>query len=300
MSMKKSVAVIVLVLIIAAAVACGLCFFNLEKGEPTPIAETDFNTSQTVTAVPEKYSEYYEKNNDFVGWIKIDSTHVDYPVVKTDNNDFYLNHNFEKEKEGRGAIYMDKDCSASPLGENTVIYGHNWLDKTMFSELTKYSDLDFYKEHPVVEFNTRTNMYKWKIFAVFITSASANEDNGYVFNYIYPDMGGENFDGYMSEIKKRSLFDTGVDVKETDKILTLSTCTREVDTSSYRADCRIVILARMVRDGESASVDTSVARKRENPKYPQIWYDLKKIENPYKDDEKWYPVETSGNSGDKN
>lgn len=292
MSRKKSAASIILVLIIAAAAAFGIYFLNSEKKEQTSTAEADIEgSSQIVTAVPEKYSEYYAKNSDFVGWIKIDSTHVDYPVVKTDNNDFYLNHNFEKEKEGRGAIYMDKDCSASPLSENTVIYGHNWLDKTMFSELTKYSDLDFYKEHPVVEFNTRTNMYKWKIFAVIITSASANEDNGYVFNYIYPDMGGENFDGYISEIKKRSLFDTGVDVKKTDKILTLSTCTREVDTGSYRADCRIVILARMVRDGESALVDTSSAKKRENPKYPQIWYDLKGIENPYKDDKKWYPVE---------
>lgn len=299
MSKKKSAVIVILVLLIAAAVAGGLYYFNTDKTKETP-TETVTDSQTSVTAVPEKYNEYYEKNNDFVGWIKIDSTHVDYPVVQTDNNDFYLNHNFEKEEEGRGSIFMDMDCSASSLGENTVLYGHNWLDKTMFSELTKYSDLDFYKEHPVVEFNTRTNMYKWKIFAVFITSASADEDNGYIFNYIYPNMGGENFDGYMSEIKKRSLFETGVDVNKNDKILTLSTCTREVDTSNYRADCRIVIVARMVRDGESASVDTSVAKKRDNPKYPQIWYDLKGLENPYKNDEQWYPVEIEETSNSEN
>ena len=113
-------------------------------------------------------------------------------------------------------------------------------------------------------------MYKRQIFAVFITTASADEDNGYVFNYVYPDMGGINFDGYMAEMNKRTLYYTGVDVNENDKILTLSTCTREVDTRSCRADCRIVILARMVRDGESEQVNTSAAYENENPKYPQI------------------------------
>lgn len=227
-----------------------------------------------------------------MGWIKIDGTEIDYPVVQADDNDYYLNHNFDKEKESRGTIFMDYTSDPNLGYMNTVIHGHNWLDDTVFSELPQYSDIDYYREHPVIEYNTRTEMHKWKIFAVFITTASADEDNGYVFNYVYPDMGGINFDGYMAEINKRTLYYTGVDVNENDKILTLSTCTREVDTRSYRADCRIVILARMVRDGESEQVNTSAAYENENPKYPQIWYDLKNIENPYKNDEFWYPYDT--------
>ncbi|MCC8016213.1 MAG: class B sortase, partial [Clostridiales bacterium] len=190
-------------------------------------------------------------------------------------------------------IFMAEDCSADLNYTNTVIHGHNWLDDTVFSELTQYSDFDYYKKHPVIEYDTRTQMHKWKIYAVFITSASESEDNGYIFNYVYPHLGAENFDGYINEINKRTLFKTGVDINKNDKTLTLSTCTREVDKGKERADCRIVIVARMVRNGESASVDTSEAVKNSNPKYPQIWYTNKGIENPYKDDPLWYPLDLS-------
>ncbi len=290
--MKKKSTLIAIFVIIMIIVLSVVVFFSYQKigDEPNTTLPSSITQNETVT-VPSKYNEYYEMNNDFVGWIKIDDTHIDYPVVQTDNNDYYLNHNFEKEKEGRGSIFMDSACNSETLDKNTVIHGHNWLDKTVFSELTKYSDFDFYKEHPVIEFDTKTDMYKWKIFSVFITTASMEEDNGYVFNYVYPKMQGENYNGYMKELKIRSLYDTGVDVSENDKFLTLSTCTREVDTKNHRADCRIVIVARMVRTGEDINVDTSLAKKNENPKYPQIWYDKHKMENPYINDEKWYPYD---------
>lgn len=289
---KAIIAVIVIVVLVAAA-AAAYYIYNAVNSETSLTTNTTAAPAEgETTSVPAEYQEYYNRNNDFVGWIKIDGTEIDYPVVQADNNDYYLNHNFDKEKESRGTIFMDYTSDSNLGYMNTVIHGHNWLDDTVFSELPQYSDIDYYREHPVIEYNTRTEMHKWKIFAVFITTASADEDNGYVFNYVYPDMGGINFDGYMAEINKRTLYYTGVDVNENDKILTLSTCTREVDTRSYRADCRIVILARMVRDGESEQVNTSAAYENENPKYPQIWYDLKDIENPYKNDEFWYPYDT--------
>lgn len=289
---KAIIAVIVIVVLVAAA-AAAYYIYNAVNSETSLTTNTTAAPAEgETTSVPAEYQEYYNRNNDFVGWIKIDGTEIDYPVVQADNNDYYLNHNFDKEKESRGTIFMDYTSDSNLGYMNTVIHGHNWLDDTVFSELPQYSDIDYYREHPVIEYNTRTEMHKWKIFAVFITTASADEDNGYVFNYVYPDMGGINFDGYMAEINKRTLYYTGVDVNENDKILTLSTCTREVDTRSYRADCRIVILARMVRDGESEQVNTSAAYENENPKYPQIWYDLKNIENPYKNDEFWYPYDT--------
>lgn len=293
MRKKKKIAVAVIVILVAAAaVTAYLLYSGYFAGEPVSDTETSETSQGEAATVPAVYQEYYNRNNDFVGWIKIDGTDIDYPVVQTDNNEYYLNHNFDRERESRGTIFMDY-LSDPHLGYmNTVIHGHNWLDDTVFSELPQYSDMDYYREHPVIEYNTRTEMHKWKIFAVFITTASADEDNGYVFNYVYPDMGGLNYDGYMAEIKKRTLYYTDVDVNEKDKILTLSTCTREVDTRSYRADCRIVILARMVRDGESETVNTAAAYENENPKYPQIWYDLKGMDNPYKNDEPWYPYDT--------
>ena len=169
----------------------------------------------------------------------------------------------------------------------------------MFSELDQYEKIDFYKKTPVFEFNTLTKCYKWKIYAAFITNADANEDNGYVFNYIYPYMDGENFNGFIEEVNKRRLYVTDVDITDDDKMLVLSTCVRTLDTvnkygkTTYRADARLVIVARAVRDGESAAVDISKAYVNENPKYPQLWYDNKNIENPFKNDKKWYPQEVS-------
>ena len=232
-------------------------------------------------------------NSEIYAWITVPGTEVDHPVCQSRSDDeYYLRHRAsDRQWSSAGAIFTQSMNALDFNDPVTVIYGHNWLDTTMFSQLVKYSDFDFYKEHPVIEFNTRYEMHKWKIFAVFITTATASEDNGYVFNFVYPHMGGVNYEGYMAELQKRSLYDTGVDVNENDKFLTLSTCTREVDTDDYRADCRIVIVARMVRDGESASVDTSAATENVNPKYPQIWYDKYGLVNPYKDDALWYPKE---------
>lgn len=288
---NKKFKVFTVILLTVVILCIGLYLYNryFISNEIKPAAvKSDI---QKEDVVPSEYEEYYKKNTDFVGWIKIENTNIDYPVVQTDNNDYYLSHNFEKEPEGRGSIYMDCICSPDLSDKNTVIYGHNWLDTTMFSELTKYNSFDFYKKHPVIEFNTISEMHKWKIFAVFITSASESEDNGYVFNYIYPHMEGENFYGYKKEIDKRTLFYTGVDVNESDQILTLSTCTRAADKGKNRADCRIVIVARMVREGESDNVDVSKALINDNPKYPQIWYDNNDMDNPYINDEKWYPVD---------
>ena len=247
------------------------------------------------------YSYVIEKNPDTVGWIKVPNTNINYPVVQFTNNDYYLNHDFDKKYNYRGAIFMDYRNNITELDANTIIYGHNCYDKTMFSELDQYDNIDFYKKTPVFEYNTLEKSYQWKIYAVFITNAEAHEDNDYVFNYIYPYMDGENFNGFIEEVNKRRLYVTDVDINDDDKMLVLSTCVRNLDTlnkygrTTYRADGRLVVLARALREGESAEVDVSKAYLNETPKYPQIWYDNKNIENPFKNDEKWYPQEVVSN-----
>lgn len=286
--MKKIIKISIPILIIAVCAAAAVYFdvFNFDKEEETTAAESTVSTEKK-----SKYQSYMDKNSDFVGYISIDGTGVDYPVVQGDDDVFYLTHNFDKQPEERGAIYMSSACDSSLKDFNTVLYGHNWLDTTMFSEVTKYEDIEFYKAHPIIRFNTAYEDMEWKIFAVFITNADENEDDGYIFNYIYPHLGGENFGGYISEVNKRTLYNTGVDINSSDKILTLSTCSRKMDLSGYRADARIAVAARLVRNGESAAVDTSKARKNPNPKYPQRYCDNMGIQNVYANDEKWYPVE---------
>lgn len=284
--MKKFVKIIIPIFIIALCAAAAVRFGVFDKEQETTAAKSTVSTEKK-----SKYQSYIDKNSDFVGYIKIDGTAVDYPVVQCNDDEFYLTHNFDKQPEERGAIYMSSECDSSLRDFNTVLYGHNWLDTTMFSEVTKYENIDFYKEHPVIHFNTAHNDMQWKIFAVFITNADENEDDGYIFNYIYPHLGGENFSGYIGEVNKRTLYKTGVDVNSLDKILTLSTCSRKMDISGYRADARIVVAARLVRDGESSEVDTSKSEINPNPKYPQRYCDNMGIQNVYSNDEKWYPFE---------
>ncbi len=284
--MKKFVKIIIPIFIIALCAAAAVHFGVFDKEQETTAAESAVSTEKK-----SKYQSYIDKNSDFVGYIKIDGTAVDYPVVQCNDDEFYLTHNFDKQPEERGAIYMSSACDSSLRDFNMVLYGHNWLDTTMFSEVTKYENIDFYKEHPVIHFDTAYNDMEWKIFAVFITNADENEDDGYIFNYIYPHLGGENFSGYISEVNKRTLYKTGVDVNSSDKILTLSTCSRKMDVSGYKADARIVVAARLVRDGESSAVDTSKAEINPNPKYPQRYCDNMGIQNVYSNDEKWYPFE---------
>lgn len=243
------------------------------------------------------YSPLIEQNRDFVGQIIVPNTSINHPVVQYADNDYYLDHSFEKKYDYRGAIFMDYRNDAVNLDSNTIIYGHNAYDTTMFSELVKYEDIEFYKKSPIIEFNTLEANYKWKIYGVFITNATASEDNGYIFNYIYPYMDGENFDGFIEEVNKRRLYTTDVDITDDDKMLVLSTCVRTLDLknkygkTTYRANARLVVLARMVRDGESSEVNVDNAKANENPKYPQLWYDKHGLKNPYKNDEKWYPQE---------
>ena len=197
---------------------------------------------------------------------------------------------FYKAYERRGSVFMDYRNSIDTFNKNTIIYGHNYLDSTMFSDLENYKDIEFYKTAPVIECNTIYKNYKWKVFAVFLTTASPELDNGYVFNYIYPFMTDENFAEFIAEVQKRSLYHTDVEVLPTDKILTLQTCTRDLDLSPRKQeDARCIVMARLVREGESETVDVTKAVQNENPKYPQLYYDKYKLENPYRNDEQWYP-----------
>lgn len=244
------------------------------------------------------FDEMLKINPGFVGWIRVPNTNISLPVVKYSNNSYYLNHDFYKKYDYRGTVFMDYRNNPEKLDASTILYGHNCYDGTMFSDLEKYQDIEFYKSSPVIDFATVNGMEKWKVYAVFITNAKAEEDNGYIFNYIYPYMDGENFDGFINEVNKRRLYATDVDINDDDNMLVLSTCIRSLDiyskgTRTYKADARLVVLARKVRTGESESVNTDAVTANPSPKYPQLWYDKNGTTNPYAGDEKWYPQEVN-------
>jgi len=296
----KVLRVVVLVIaVIALLVSAAVIFLHYyeskhNKQEAEKLAETvninEDNNSVGEDGVFEKYRNLIAQNSDYVGWIRIPDTTINHPVVKANDNSFYLHRGLDKKFDIRGTIFMDYRDHVDNLCKNTILYGHNNLDSTMFSDLEKYKDIEFYKQHPVIEFNTIYHNYKWKIISVFFANADEEDDNGYSINYIYPFMTDDSFEQYYQELLIRSLFFTTVETVKTDKILTLSTCTRDMDIKGRgETNARFVVVARLVREGESEEVQTAQAIYNPSPKHPQIWYDAHGQENPYRYAVRWYP-----------
>ena len=191
--------------------------------------------------------------------------------MQTSDNDYYHRLGFNEEYDYYGTPYIDWEADVKKPSTNITIYGHNIRnDGQMFNDLTKYKQLSFYKEHPLVTFDSVYKTGTYKIFAAFITNNLAEHDNGNTFNYnAFVDAKDEaDFNNFVNEVKRRSIFDTPIDVEYGDELLTLSTCTYEF------ADARLVVVARQLREGESAEDFGKQVVKRENPVMPQIWNEL--------------------------
>lgn len=234
----------------------------------------------------EKFAALYAQNPDIRGWIRINNINVNYPVVQTTNNSYYLSYNFEKKRDGTGEPYVDYRCNigkGDQLSTNTIIYGHNGSNHRKFYDIKEYKDINFYKKSPVVYFDTLYEEIVWKVIACFVTTGV--DDGGYFFQYhnFIEAESQEHFDWYIRQVMRRSLYTTTVDVEYGDKLLTLSTCANR----SELYNGRVVVVCRRLRDGESPVVDTAGAVKNPNPLYPDSWYKRhggKKPEYPYDPD----------------
>lgn len=229
-----------------------------------------------------KYAYLYAINQDLVGWIKIPNSLIDVQVVQTGDNATYLKKDFYGNYSRYGCPCMDYRNDPKYLNKNTILYGHHMSDGLVFADLKKYKTVEGFQESPTIEFDTLYRSYKFKVYAVLITNSKEEDDNGYIFNYTVTDFGSdEKFMEYIAAVDERKLYTTGVDIKPTDKIITLQTCTYEF------SDARLVVIGRMLRDNESSTIDTSLATVNENPRYPQAYYDKHGMSNPYADAAKW-------------
>lgn len=179
-------------------------------------------TTATPTILPE-YAALYLQNDDMVGWIEIEGTKLNYPVVQTpDEKDFYLHRDFNKENSKHGAIYVQENCDVWTPSDNVVIYGHNMKDGSMFATLLKYRKHEYWEEHRYIYFNTLLERHTYEIVAVFKTTATIGK--GFDYHLFVEAEDEEEFDAYIDRIKKLSYYDTGVDAEYGDKLITLSTC----------------------------------------------------------------------------
>lgn len=284
----------------ACAVAVGLCAYviNLSKDDSVPtfsnVEEVETTTEESSllsdslaslydyvpspTGITEKAKIFLRQNSDYIGWISIDNTQVDGPIVfdpgeinpeegdegygdeAYEANSYYLDHDINRQSYRAGTLFMDyRDVfgsSEEDQSENLIIYGHNMANNTMFGSLRKYrQDYSFYDESPFIELSSLYEDYQYVIFGFMITSGNWYTD------FRYWDMEEldteEEFNSYVETIKNCSMVDTGVDVQYGDKLLTLSTCYADEDNS------RFLVVARRLRDNETAYDFSSIDKTEE-------------------------------------
>lgn len=284
----------------ACAVAVGLCAYviNLSKDDGVPtfsnVEEVETTTEESSllsdslaslydyvpspTGITEKAKIFLRQNSDYIGWISIDNTQVDGPIVfdpgeinpeegdegygdeAYEANSYYLDHDINRQSYRAGTLFMDyRDVfgsSEEDQSENLIIYGHNMANNTMFGSLRKYrQDYSFYDESPFIELSSLYEDYQYVIFGFMITSGNWYTD------FRYWDMEEldteEEFNSYVETIKNCSMVDTGVDVQYGDKLLTLSTCYADEDNS------RFLVVARRLRDNETAYDFSSIDKTEE-------------------------------------
>jgi len=226
-------------------IVCGYKLYNIwsEYNKNSKVYEEvqEFSPEKTVEENGEKKFEFkaedYNKllsiNSDFKCWLLIDDTQINYPVVEIDNNDFYLTHNFKKEENAGGAIFISSNNKDPFNDKNTIIHGHHMKDGSMFAELEKYKDESFVTDHPIY-ISTKNKVLKYEVFTVFIEKA----DNGSYQNGFVSE---DEYVKYINNLKEKSLFNlNNVSLTQLDKIITLSTCDYNVD------DGRLLVCGRLV------------------------------------------------------
>lgn len=265
---------------------------NNWKTEMENMENTEENWDQIKALYPDvdfpegmniKWAKAYAANQDFVGWLNIPGTNISYPIVQGEDNSEYLYLDFNRTNTKYGNPFMDYRNNIKELDKNTIIYGHHMRDNMIFAPLKEYTNPSTFKKSPIIEFSSLYEDYTFKIYGVFVTNAFPEQNNGYVFNFMYTSFGSdENFMEYIEQVDMRKLYTTGVDIRPDDKIITLNTCFFNF------TEARLVVIGRMVREGEDPTVDTSKVYTNPNPLWPQAYYDKKGIANPYADYEKWY------------
>lgn len=175
---------------------------------------------------PQPLPEYIEVSNlnpHMVGWMKIEDTKINYPVMHTpEEKDYYLRRDFYDKSSAHGCLYIEEQCDVNTPSDNITVYGHNMNDGSMFAALLKYRSEEFWQKHRYITFDTLTEHHTYEIFAVFKTKASKGE--GFTYHQFIDAKSPEEFQEYIADCKAIDLYDTGITPTYGDKLITLSTC----------------------------------------------------------------------------
>ena len=190
-----------------------------------------------------RYQELFRMNNDMYGWISINGTNINYPVMYTpDKKDYYLKRNFEKEYSSYGVPYIAEHCNPREPSDNVILYGHHMKNGSMFNDLMKYDDKDFFLSQNTINFDSLTETAVYEIIAVFKTTVY--DDKGFKYYQFSDADTKEEFDSYINKCKALSLYEIEASAEYGDQLLTLSTC------EYSRTNGRMVVVAKKVIEAE--------------------------------------------------
>ncbi len=214
-----------------------------EPAAPLLVPVLDPETGETVEVLPE-FAELYTMNNHIVGWISIEGTNINYPVMQTpDSQDYYLNRDFNREYSRQGCIYIREACDVFAPSDNLTIYGHRMGDGTMFNDLHKYLKKDFWEEHRYITFNTLTQRSTYEIICIF--RIESTKSSSFLYHLFVDAADRDQFDAYLQNCRNYAVYDTGLSASYGDKLITLSTC------EYTRVNGRLVVVARRLPDSEN-------------------------------------------------
>lgn len=171
------------------------------------------------------FEQLAQINPDIVGWIFIEGTGINYPVVQGSDNDYYLHHLFNGTYNAAGCIFLDVGCASDFSGKHSILYGHHMKDGSMFAGLMGYKEQSFYDEHPAALFVTPTAYYKIQFFSGYVAHATQN-----AWQLRFDDT---EFPVWLTELQSKSCFEADHAPSGDDRIITLSTCTYEYDSARF-------------------------------------------------------------------
>lgn len=221
---KKKTSLIIILLIFILCLLLIAIYFSFKDEEKTLNKKHNEEKEIIDTDKLDEIKQMHEENSDLIGWLKIDDTKIDYPVMYTKGEDYYLYKNFKKENYKPGSLFVDKHNTVDPRDTNLIIHGHNMDDGSMFHDLINYKKEGFYKNHKTFTFYTLEEKEEYEIVSVFLSKVYNVDDVVFKYYKFYDAKTKSEYDNYIDNIKKLQLYETNVSASYNDKLITLSTC----------------------------------------------------------------------------
>lgn len=240
-------------------------YFGVYEGTACDVICEESELMTKIKEDTELLTEYRELNEDVYGIIRIPGTNLNHPVMKcVEDEDFYLWHDLEKKYNTHGIPFIGKESDYEKKRGNTVIYGHRSADRDVFGELDKYEDIDYYKDHPVIETVSENGTSRWLITAYYL-SCNSDED---AFDYSNENafMSLDEFEKYMDNVQKRNFYKNDMTYGINDAYLTLSSCSKE---RTGEGNNRMAILAVRIPPDYDVSKFVEESERNPNPYYPE-------------------------------